>query len=359
MRKTVLVTLATVWLASASSGQTPRHHIVITLERTSCYGSCPVYKLRIDGDGSVTYEGERFVRVMGTRTSKIEQSDVDLLLNAFADIGYFDLKDAYDSIENPDGSFTMVTDLPTTYTSINLDERLKGIRDYIGAPAKLKELEHRIDAIAGSKRWVTIDAATVNEECMRGWNVHGAEAAQLLLGAARSGDVEVVKAFLKGGADVNGFSGMLAPLQEARGVDMVKLLTAAGADVNRAREPFAPPLVHAAELGDAESIIVLLQAGARVDSSWEEGTTALMEAARSGNPEAVKALLAAGASVKLQNQSGEDALEYARLGAVRNAALAERPDAFERALPDYRNKFKKIEQLLVAAGAARTQPVIE
>src|SRR5712691_7505714 len=37
--------------------------VVITLERTMCYGTCPAYTLRITGDGSVEYEGMRYVRV--------------------------------------------------------------------------------------------------------------------------------------------------------------------------------------------------------------------------------------------------------------------------------------------------------
>ena len=37
--------------------------IVITLERTRCRGHCPVYKLTIVEDGTVEYEGIRFVKI--------------------------------------------------------------------------------------------------------------------------------------------------------------------------------------------------------------------------------------------------------------------------------------------------------
>ena len=43
--------------------------VVITLERTTCFGVCPVYTLTIYGDGRVVYEGTRFVRTEGERTA--------------------------------------------------------------------------------------------------------------------------------------------------------------------------------------------------------------------------------------------------------------------------------------------------
>ena len=41
--------------------------VVITLERTACFGVCPVYKLTIYGDGRVLYDGIRFVRTEGPK----------------------------------------------------------------------------------------------------------------------------------------------------------------------------------------------------------------------------------------------------------------------------------------------------
>jgi hypothetical protein len=33
-------------------------NMVITLERTACFGTCPIYRLTIQGNGQVVYEGE-------------------------------------------------------------------------------------------------------------------------------------------------------------------------------------------------------------------------------------------------------------------------------------------------------------
>ena len=45
---------------------------MITLQRTACFGACPVYTVSIYADGTVAYNGERFVEVEGTQTGSID-----------------------------------------------------------------------------------------------------------------------------------------------------------------------------------------------------------------------------------------------------------------------------------------------
>ena len=69
-------------LAGAATAQEPDvpPDASIGLQRTSCYGPCPIYTVTIDARGMVTYEGERFVRVVGRQTSQIGTSTVATLL---------------------------------------------------------------------------------------------------------------------------------------------------------------------------------------------------------------------------------------------------------------------------------------
>jgi hypothetical protein len=53
---------------------------LIRLQRTSCFGPCPIYTVTIDARGTVTYEGERSVRIVGRRTAHIDKSIVAGLL---------------------------------------------------------------------------------------------------------------------------------------------------------------------------------------------------------------------------------------------------------------------------------------
>jgi len=49
---------------------------IITLHRTMCFGTCPVYRITIYGTGEVVYQGYYFVRVKGPRTAYISQGQV-------------------------------------------------------------------------------------------------------------------------------------------------------------------------------------------------------------------------------------------------------------------------------------------
>jgi acetamidase/formamidase len=129
----------------------------ITLERGACFGTCPVYKLTIKSDGSVTFDGKRFTKTTGIATGKINQADFRALVSEFEKINYFSLPDAYTpgTKECP----RMITDMPSANTSIRLNGRAKSVAHYHGcgtegALAKLTALETRIDEVAGTQKWI-------------------------------------------------------------------------------------------------------------------------------------------------------------------------------------------------------------
>jgi hypothetical protein len=153
----VVLALGAILHASQAAPLTIPDDFAITLARTSCFGACPVYSVSIDAKGAVTYEGKKFVRAVGRQTDRIPVSQVARLAEAVNRIGFFDLNDSYRTIRNPDGSETMVTDLPTTIVTVIYEGRSKQVVDYFGAPESLKQLEKQIDETAGTKRWVTVD----------------------------------------------------------------------------------------------------------------------------------------------------------------------------------------------------------
>ena len=124
--------------------------VVITIERTSCFGSCPIYSAKIHADGSVVYVGKEFVKEIGERRFKITPERVQELIKEFQRLDYASLKDKYDTDENGNS----VTDLPTTITSICLDGKKKKVVNYYGAPRKLDELEDKIDSLAGLYKYL-------------------------------------------------------------------------------------------------------------------------------------------------------------------------------------------------------------
>jgi Domain of unknown function (DUF6438) len=167
--------------------------IRITLERTACYGACPVYSVVILGDGTVTYTGRTNVRVAGVKTKTIPAETVRDLAHYIESAGFFEMKDEYSAL---------VTDLPTTYVTVTLGRRTKKIKDYFGAPAALKEIEARIDQIAAARGYISIDAATLRQMREKGWRAMGQAPTRWMDVALSDGDAETVRALLAAGMDV-------------------------------------------------------------------------------------------------------------------------------------------------------------
>lgn len=130
---------------------------LITLERTVCYGTCPSYKITIEANGAVTFEGRQFVKTVGSVKSTISQQRLRELLAAFDKIGYFDLRDRYNEPE--DGCKQWATDNPSAITSIRINGKSKSVSHYYGCRglnvlAELKKLEQAIDDAVDSAQWV-------------------------------------------------------------------------------------------------------------------------------------------------------------------------------------------------------------
>lgn len=132
-----------------SSPPVAQEELVIKLERTACFGKCPVYSLMIKGDGTVIYAGVDFVRVKGIQETSISADAVKQLVLAFEKADYFSLKDSYTSFG--------VSDMPSVNTSINIGNKTKAVNHYLGdrnAPKQLSELENKIDEIVNSAQWI-------------------------------------------------------------------------------------------------------------------------------------------------------------------------------------------------------------
>ncbi|UCD09975.1 MAG: hypothetical protein JSU79_04865 [Dehalococcoidales bacterium] len=123
--------------------------VIITLERTACYGFCPIYSLTIHGDGTVIYEGKDFVETVGRVETVISTEKVEQLISEFEKVNYDSLKDTYTE--------KTITDAPSVITSITRNGKTKTIEHYHGdfnAPEELTNLEDKIDEIVNSEQWI-------------------------------------------------------------------------------------------------------------------------------------------------------------------------------------------------------------
>jgi len=211
--------------SAAAQAQGP---VTITLQRTTCFGTCPAYTVTIADNGTVTYTGGDHARVQGSQTWKIDPSAVRALAKEMQDAGYFDLQDEYRA---------MMTDHPTTYTSLTVGSRTKKIKNYVAGPPRLKEMEERIDEVAGTKKYVRGDGK--------------------LLEAIQDGDVATVRSLLAAGADAKAIDSdrvtLVMRAAELGNAEAVRLLLAAGGDPT-ARDRFGRNAADRARDGLASGI---------------------------------------------------------------------------------------------------------
>ena len=137
--------------------------IRISLQRTACFGECPIYSVTIEGNGSVVYTGVDFVASTGVRETTIGDDDLVKLVNEFLRVHFFDANEEYrerSAISIRPGRTYLamsenVSDNPSTLLSLKLGDRTKTVTLYYNYPAELSALADLIDEVSGAKRWST------------------------------------------------------------------------------------------------------------------------------------------------------------------------------------------------------------
>ena len=136
------------------SSAAPADSAVVTLERTPCFGTCPVYLVTASANGAVRFEGKSHVSHPGSAVGQIPKARLDSLLTELDAAGYFRFEEQY--VPGSPACGNAATDLPTVTTSVTLDARTKRIEHYrgcAGAPQALSQLEERIDEVLNTAQW--------------------------------------------------------------------------------------------------------------------------------------------------------------------------------------------------------------
>jgi hypothetical protein len=129
--------------------------VKIELTRTVCYGRCPAYSVTIRGDGSVHFNGERYVLVLGEHDARIAPGEVMELVRQFERAKFFAAGDKY---------IASVTDNPTYILTLTVAGKKKTVSDYVGEqvgmPLVITDLENAVDDAAKTERWIKGDEQT-------------------------------------------------------------------------------------------------------------------------------------------------------------------------------------------------------
>jgi hypothetical protein len=119
----------------------------ISIEKTVCFGKCPVYKMTIYRDGYVRYEGKRFAEKMGVWSKKISRKERKALCKKFREANLWQYEDLYQSD---------LVDLATTHIRFTYKDKTKQISGKNNRPIPVLELEKDLVALANSDGWKQI-----------------------------------------------------------------------------------------------------------------------------------------------------------------------------------------------------------
>ena len=305
--------------------------IVIALERSGCFGSCPSYSVTLRQTG-ITFEGGGYVVAAGKHTAAIDASEVRGLAKAFIDADIYSMDSSYTA---------SVTDCPTYTVSISIDGRSKSIQDYMGSwvgmPAVISDLENQVDEFADTKRWIEGGDGLVDALQKEKYNFKTFEAQVMLKEAATHGQTSTVEDLLEAGVSLKPLPAPkfkepyeVAPFEHegwltvaASHPDTLQVfLDASASKTDQADKDLA--LLRAARSGKIEAVRVLIDYGAEpnMDPSklivTEEGAgmtmqgsgagSVLIDAASSGNPDLVREILRHHPNLEARDHEGQTAL---------------------------------------------------
>lgn len=112
-----------------------------SVEKTACFGKCPVFRCVLHGDGTAMFYGKKFVKNIGIFSGKMPVDSVATCLDSLQAMGFMELKDSY---------LSQVKDLPTVIVTYK-GKTVKGhTRDL---PAPFNALVKRVDALIESTEW--------------------------------------------------------------------------------------------------------------------------------------------------------------------------------------------------------------
>lgn len=130
----------------------------IVLQRTACYGACPIYMVQLTADGTVTWEGKKHVRKQGKAERSISSDDFATLWRALESVPFADLPQRDADLGTPLCP-DVFSDHPTVRVTLESGGEQKHAHDYRGCQGNpalhaFRELETRIDEVAGTEAWI-------------------------------------------------------------------------------------------------------------------------------------------------------------------------------------------------------------
>ncbi|MCX2741622.1 DUF6438 domain-containing protein [Pontibacter anaerobius] len=133
-----LVLLGSILLAGCVKGTAQRNEPqkqpqkLLLFQKTPCFGTCPAYNATFYSDGSLLYEGFRYVPVQDTVRLQLTQEQLKQVQKSVQELDYTSLESSY---------LSPYTDLPSSYlTFYENDKEVKRVKHQVEGPEKLQQI---------------------------------------------------------------------------------------------------------------------------------------------------------------------------------------------------------------------------
>jgi|GEM_PF-876681 len=122
---------------------------VARIQRTPCFGKCPIYTLTIFENGKVEYFGQKFTPREGRFEGKVSPELIANLMNEAQNVGFYVMNNIYDK--------QAVTDVPSTITSLRTSSGLKTVVNRFDGPEELRRFEKYFDQLFNEVEWTAAE----------------------------------------------------------------------------------------------------------------------------------------------------------------------------------------------------------
>ncbi len=141
-----------VWVSGCKTLKPDARHpekngaLVLSMERTPCFGRCPIYQVKLYENGLLIYDAQKFTDTTGCFYRVLSKQQLNQIKNRFAAAGFFSMANTYpEDVKTP-------TDLPSCIVYFSDGKKDKTVTDKRWkTPEALTSLELQIDSLINFK----------------------------------------------------------------------------------------------------------------------------------------------------------------------------------------------------------------
>jgi hypothetical protein len=120
---------------------------IIRMDKSACFGTCPIYTMLVFDNGMVEYRGDKFCEKLGIYEKQLSDEEFSIVTSLLKEIDFESLEERYDA----NLMDAQITTFNFSYN--NVSKKVRGIYSW---PKSLKELDKALSSIGETEDWKTI-----------------------------------------------------------------------------------------------------------------------------------------------------------------------------------------------------------